>query len=203
MQLNELDKSMEGVIPPTDSRLRPDIRAMENGDIGRVSDLGEWFESVIPHQLKFHAQISASMFYRSGKCREEEAWGKTENGPEKSHQVNRGMENKVSYWEMWSNVTAQLMILVFTKCLPIVLCYPLCLLLYYNYRNAPLGPRFGSKLFLFGYCLLWCEMLPYSTLLRTECTTATMCLELEAFVNTELLKDTSVWYNKVCLNKKD
>uniref|UniRef100_A0A3Q1HZQ0 Oxysterol-binding protein n=1 Tax=Anabas testudineus TaxID=64144 RepID=A0A3Q1HZQ0_ANATE len=39
MQLNELDKSMEGVIPPTDSRLRPDIRAMENGDIGRVRGL--------------------------------------------------------------------------------------------------------------------------------------------------------------------
>lgn len=39
MQLNELDKSMEGVLPPTDSRLRPDIRAMENGDIGTVSFL--------------------------------------------------------------------------------------------------------------------------------------------------------------------
>lgn len=34
MQLNALEKSMEGVIPPTDSRLRPDIRALENGDIG-------------------------------------------------------------------------------------------------------------------------------------------------------------------------
>lgn len=33
MHLNELEKGMEGVIPPTDSRLRPDIRAMENGDI--------------------------------------------------------------------------------------------------------------------------------------------------------------------------
>lgn len=34
MQLNELDKEIETVIPKTDSRLRPDIRAMENGDIG-------------------------------------------------------------------------------------------------------------------------------------------------------------------------
>lgn len=34
MQLNELDKEIEDVIPKTDSRLRPDIRAMENGDIG-------------------------------------------------------------------------------------------------------------------------------------------------------------------------
>ncbi|XP_017277989.1 oxysterol-binding protein-related protein 1 isoform X1 [Kryptolebias marmoratus] len=37
MQLNELSKSMEGVLPPTDSRLRPDIRAMENGDIDLAS----------------------------------------------------------------------------------------------------------------------------------------------------------------------
>ncbi|XP_055084380.1 oxysterol-binding protein-related protein 1-like isoform X3 [Periophthalmus magnuspinnatus] len=37
MQLNELEKSMEGAIPPTDSRLRPDIRAMENGDIDLAS----------------------------------------------------------------------------------------------------------------------------------------------------------------------
>ena len=39
MHLNELEKSMEGVIPLTDSRLRPDIRAMENGDIGTVYDI--------------------------------------------------------------------------------------------------------------------------------------------------------------------
>ncbi|XP_065483969.1 oxysterol-binding protein-related protein 1 isoform X2 [Caloenas nicobarica] len=33
MALNELDKEMESVIPKTDCRLRPDIRAMENGEI--------------------------------------------------------------------------------------------------------------------------------------------------------------------------
>ncbi|CAL8344628.1 unnamed protein product [Merluccius merluccius] len=33
MQLNELEKPMEEFMPPTDCRLRPDIRAMENGDI--------------------------------------------------------------------------------------------------------------------------------------------------------------------------
>ncbi|XP_062260025.1 oxysterol-binding protein-related protein 1-like isoform X2 [Platichthys flesus] len=37
MELNELEESMEGVIPPTDSRLRPDISAMENGDIDLAS----------------------------------------------------------------------------------------------------------------------------------------------------------------------
>ncbi|XP_061110524.1 oxysterol-binding protein-related protein 1-like isoform X1 [Conger conger] len=38
MQLNELDEEMEGVIPKTDCRLRPDIRAMENGDIDLASE---------------------------------------------------------------------------------------------------------------------------------------------------------------------
>lgn len=34
MQLNELHQEMVGTIPQTDCRLRPDIRAMDNGDIG-------------------------------------------------------------------------------------------------------------------------------------------------------------------------
>ncbi|XP_074523639.1 oxysterol-binding protein-related protein 1 isoform X1 [Halichoeres trimaculatus] len=38
MQLNELHQEMEGAIPQTDCRLRPDIRAMENGDIDRASE---------------------------------------------------------------------------------------------------------------------------------------------------------------------
>uniref|UniRef100_A0A4W4G6M2 Oxysterol-binding protein n=1 Tax=Electrophorus electricus TaxID=8005 RepID=A0A4W4G6M2_ELEEL len=38
MQLNELDEETEAVIPKTDCRLRPDIRAMENGDIDMASE---------------------------------------------------------------------------------------------------------------------------------------------------------------------
>ncbi|KAM4629559.1 oxysterol-binding protein-related protein 1 isoform 2-T2 [Polymixia lowei] len=38
MQLNEMNKDMGGVIPKTDCRLRPDIRAMENGDIDLASE---------------------------------------------------------------------------------------------------------------------------------------------------------------------
>uniref|UniRef100_UPI00398F42BA oxysterol-binding protein-related protein 1 isoform X2 n=1 Tax=Pristiophorus japonicus TaxID=55135 RepID=UPI00398F42BA len=38
MSLNELDKEMESVIAPTDCRLRPDIKAMENGDIDLASE---------------------------------------------------------------------------------------------------------------------------------------------------------------------
>ncbi|MGH0145580.1 UNVERIFIED_CONTAM: hypothetical protein FKN15_042436 [Acipenser sinensis] len=38
MHLNESDQEMESVIPKTDCRLRPDIRAMENGDIDLASE---------------------------------------------------------------------------------------------------------------------------------------------------------------------
>jgi len=34
MILNELDDEMKATLPPTDCRLRPDIRRMEDGDIG-------------------------------------------------------------------------------------------------------------------------------------------------------------------------
>ncbi|XP_076829427.1 oxysterol-binding protein-related protein 1 [Brachyhypopomus gauderio] len=37
MQLNDVDEGMKGTIPSTDSRLRPDIRALENGDIDLAS----------------------------------------------------------------------------------------------------------------------------------------------------------------------
>ncbi|KAM6948733.1 oxysterol-binding protein-related protein 1-like [Aplochiton taeniatus] len=38
MQLNELERGMEGAMPSTDCRLRPDIRAMENGDLDLASE---------------------------------------------------------------------------------------------------------------------------------------------------------------------
>nr|XP_033789752.1 oxysterol-binding protein-related protein 1 isoform X3 [Geotrypetes seraphini] len=38
MSLNELDEEMENIIPVTDCRLRPDIRAMENGEIDLASE---------------------------------------------------------------------------------------------------------------------------------------------------------------------
>ena len=35
MRVNELSESMKKHIAPTDSRLRPDIRHLENGDVGK------------------------------------------------------------------------------------------------------------------------------------------------------------------------
>lgn len=34
VSLNELETGMEKTLPPTDCRLRPDIRGMENGNMG-------------------------------------------------------------------------------------------------------------------------------------------------------------------------
>lgn len=39
MTLNELEPGMERLLAPTDCRLRPDIRAMENGDIGTADHM--------------------------------------------------------------------------------------------------------------------------------------------------------------------
>ena len=36
MSLNELDPGMEALLSPTDCRFRPDIRAMENGNMGNL-----------------------------------------------------------------------------------------------------------------------------------------------------------------------
>ncbi|TRY84013.1 hypothetical protein DNTS_013560 [Danionella cerebrum] len=44
MALNELEPGMEGVLGPTDCRLRPDIRAMENGNIDEASKEKERLE---------------------------------------------------------------------------------------------------------------------------------------------------------------
>ena len=35
MMLNELNDQQTSTLPPTDSRLRPDMRKMEHGDIGK------------------------------------------------------------------------------------------------------------------------------------------------------------------------
>ncbi len=36
MMLNELQEQQESMLPPTDARLRPDIRKLEGGDIGTL-----------------------------------------------------------------------------------------------------------------------------------------------------------------------
>jgi hypothetical protein len=39
VSLNELESGMEKTLPPTDCRLRPDIRGMENGNMGECCAL--------------------------------------------------------------------------------------------------------------------------------------------------------------------
>lgn len=47
MSLNELQPGMEAILAPTDCRLRPDIRAMENGDISKFLNFWLLFSSVV------------------------------------------------------------------------------------------------------------------------------------------------------------
>lgn len=60
MMLNEISDQMRMKLPPSDSRIRPDIRAMENGDIG------EWLKTMVIvgifsiHPFKMHASASCS-----------------------------------------------------------------------------------------------------------------------------------------------
>ena len=54
--LNEVDKEMESMLPKTDCRLRPDIRAMENREMDQASEeksdsrSKEWYARTGPSQ---------------------------------------------------------------------------------------------------------------------------------------------------------
>lgn len=63
MTLNELEPGMERQLPPTDCRLRPDIRAMENGDIGTTSscNAASVFAPVQHESLHFFSQTQPVM----------------------------------------------------------------------------------------------------------------------------------------------
>lgn len=55
MTLNELEPGMERLLPPTDCRLRPDIKAMENGDIGR--------KTLPKEKRKIHSSAGFNSFF--------------------------------------------------------------------------------------------------------------------------------------------
>lgn len=131
---------------------------------------------------------------RSGKCREEKTWGKTENGSEKPHQINRGLENKVSHGVTWCDSLGPLLTVLTMACL---LSRPT------NYAFQSLAlekecctwPKVWFKFFGFGCCFLWCEVQHYSTLLRTKRTTVT----LNALVGTlelKMLVSDTIWFGQ-------
>lgn len=85
---------MEGVIPLTDSRLRPDIRAMEMGDIGTGLQVALVARTIaVASAPSAGVQVSQcgnsgvcdDSFYRPGECREEKTGGKAKSRPEKPH----------------------------------------------------------------------------------------------------------------------
>lgn len=83
MQLNELHKEMEGVIPLTDCRLRPDVRAMENGDIGKNCHISKLKCRNPRHQSK-RRQLCYSDFASEEKKRLEEKQRATRKNRSKS-----------------------------------------------------------------------------------------------------------------------
>lgn len=85
MTLNELEPAMERLLPPTDCRLRPDIRAMENGDIGRNSPWGGGVAAPLPALTAASRSTEAASnekerleekqrFARRERSKEEEEW---------------------------------------------------------------------------------------------------------------------------------
>ncbi|XP_069778693.1 oxysterol-binding protein-related protein 1-like isoform X2 [Narcine bancroftii] len=68
MSLNELNKEMENVIAPTDCRLRPDIKAMENGDIDLASEekkrLEEKQRAARKHRAKMDTEWKNKWFHQ-------------------------------------------------------------------------------------------------------------------------------------------
>lgn len=157
----------------------------------------------MPHQFKYHLWWYSSFYihallYRSGKCREEKTWGKTENGPEKPHQINRGMENKVSHWGTWCNAIVPLLIvLIITRLLscPTNYVVPFIVL----EKECCTWSKVWFKSLLCSCCFLWCEVLHYTTLLRTKCTTAAVCV-IECICQ-DTPEDAGVWYYLVWTRK--
>lgn len=121
MQLNELEKSIEGVIPPTDSRLRPDIRALENGDIGMLSDSGFstiwnifWAGGYVSTYMPIFIDLASAekkrleekqRMARKNRSKSTEEW--------KTRQVNQGP----------LCVAGALLPMCFNSCVPVVLSY--------------------------------------------------------------------------------
>lgn len=69
------------------------------------------------YQLWCYSCFYMDALLRSGKCREEKTWGKTENGSEEPHQINRGMENKVSHGVTWCDSLVPLLTVLMIACL--------------------------------------------------------------------------------------
>ena len=47
MMMNELEEGQSDILPPTDARLRPDIRKLEEGDIANESEAQTAFNKYV------------------------------------------------------------------------------------------------------------------------------------------------------------
>lgn len=63
LQLNATSDKLEAKLPPTDSRLRPDMRALENGDMDKAQVHNQ---NMVAYQRKRRLQLQTE-FKRLGK----------------------------------------------------------------------------------------------------------------------------------------
>ncbi len=91
MTLNELEPGMIGVIAPTDCRLRPDIIAMEKGDIGMLNSLLAHFVTICPVSylldvvvLILHLSVKAILKFQILQVERRRDWKRSRELPEET-----------------------------------------------------------------------------------------------------------------------
>lgn len=67
MTLNEITSDLEGRLPPTDSRFRPDVRALENGDDNEAETQKTRLEEMQRDRRKLGADRAPRWFKRHGE----------------------------------------------------------------------------------------------------------------------------------------
>jgi hypothetical protein len=65
MSLNEMTKDLEGVLPATDSRLRPDQRAMEEGDVDKAEETKKQIEEAQRTRRKDGKDVKPRWFHKA------------------------------------------------------------------------------------------------------------------------------------------
>lgn len=141
MQLNELEKSTEGAVPPTDSRLRPDIRALENGDIGSLSAshfsrIGKisWAAGCVSTCIPTVVELASAE-----KKRLEEKQRMARKNRSKSTEDWKTRQVQGPSCAAWALFLRALIVALLLSCLPTAI-----IPLWYSIRNAAPGPRSGS-----------------------------------------------------------
>lgn len=170
MQLNELNKSMEGVLPTTDSRFRPDIRAMENGDIGIVFVL-DWNTLSLPVQSWLYLCVVDLASTEKKRLEEKQRTACKYRSKSTEDWKIRLVTTRCSLTFFGCSFSDSRSVL--THRLLVVINHAFFI---YNKCEGVLHLAQGlvQSFALISGSLLWCELLHHTTLLRTKCTTTSI-----------------------------